>query len=142
MFLWHVPQILRHMPHVFVASATDFVACATDFGACATKICGTCLEILIWWHVKHRFCGMLVTTPPPTCGTKCLSEGGSQFEIRRKSRRFQKSKLADWGAKHVNWGGRPLSAPALSTFLAVTRLPSIWSCSNLNTLLTASGWSY
>ena len=34
-----------------------------------------------------------------------------KFEIKHKSRCFQKSKLVDWGAKHVNCGGKaPLGA--------------------------------
>ena len=33
--------------------------------------------------------------------------GGPKFEIKHKSCCFQKSKLFDWGAKHVDWGARP-----------------------------------
>ena len=39
--------------------------------------------------------------------------GGPKFEVKHNSRCLQKSKLVDWGAKHVDWGGRPPLAPAL-----------------------------
>ena len=39
--------------------------------------------------------------------------GGPKFEIKHKSRCLQKSKLVDWGAKHVDWGAGPLLPPAL-----------------------------
>ena len=34
-------------------------------------------------------------------------QGGAKFEIKHKSRCLQKSKLVDWGGKHVGWGARP-----------------------------------
>ena len=49
-------------------------------------------------------------------GARAIDLGGPKFEIMHKSRCLQKSKLVNWGAKHVDWGARlpgtPL-APAL-----------------------------
>ena len=31
-------------------------------------------------------------------------QGGAKLEIKHKSHCLQKKKLANWGAKHVDWG--------------------------------------
>ena len=38
---------------------------------------------------------------------------GPKFKIKHKIHCFRKSKVVDWGGKHVDWGTRPLLAPAL-----------------------------
>ena len=42
-------------------------------------------------------------------GGPSVYQGGPKFEVKHNSRCLQKSKLVDWGgAKHVDWGARPL----------------------------------
>ena len=44
-------------------------------------------------------------------GGPSVYQGGPKFEIKDKSRSFQKSKLVNWGGKHVDWEGlAPLGA--------------------------------
>ena len=44
---------------------------------------------------------------PVDLGGPSVDQGGPKFQIKLKSRRLQKSKLVDWGAKHVDWGAWP-----------------------------------
>ena len=53
---------------------------------------------------------------------KHLSGGGPKFEIKHKSRRLQKSKLVNWGAKHVDWGA---ASPDLGPVLLELNKPVI-----------------
>ena len=64
-------------------------------------------------------------------GDRAVYLGGPKFEIMHKSRCVQKSKLVDWGAKHVDWGGwLPLAStlrnselkPRSSSFLPESEL--------------------
>ena len=59
-------------------------------------------------------------------GGPSVYQGGPKFEIKHNSRCFQKSKLVDWGAKHVNWGSPaplpPPLAPALRVIVKSTKI--------------------
>ena len=60
-------------------------------------------------------------------GGSNVYQGVPKFEIKLKSRCHQKSKLVDWGAKHVDWGTRPSllegrwSSAAIFFFLRATQ---------------------
>ena len=43
----------------------------------------------------------------------------AKFEVKHKNRCFQKSKLFDWGPKHVNWGTKPHSGPLVAGFVKI-----------------------
>ena len=71
----------------------------------------------------RRFFGAVKPEPAAeqsTWGAKRLS-GGAKFEIKHKSHCYQKSKLVNWGVKHVDWGDRPPLAPALGVAEALSR---------------------
>ena len=39
-------------------------------------------------------------------GEPSVYQGGPKFEMIHKSHCSRRSKLVDWGAKHVDWGGK------------------------------------
>ena len=45
-------------------------------------------------------------------GVSSVYQERPKFEIKHKSRCFQKSKFVNWGAKHVDLGGQAFLAPS------------------------------